>query len=287
MTPSIANRISAYLRLARFNSPAGALFLLWPTLWGLWLASQGAPPPPLVFIFIAGVFSMRAFGCAINDIADRRFDSRVARTRLRPLASGEINAAEAIGVAVFFLAIAFLLWLQLNAAARLWAFAALFLAVTYPFAKRIIAMPQAYLGIAFSFGIPMAYAAAQNEIPMEAWALVLGNALWTIAYDTVYAMSDRSDDLKIGVNSSAILFGRRDVLAVASFLCAMLIWMAMLGIALNLGILYQLSLLFAAALAIDCHRRIRGRDPAKCLAAFRINHWMGAIIFVGVVFAER
>ena len=276
-------RLSAYLRLARFDKPQGALLLLWPTLSALWLAAgDGLPRPDLIAVFVGGVFAMRAFGCAVNDLADRKIDARVARTRKRPLACGEIKPAEAAAVAVFFLTGAFLLFLTLSPLARWWALAALAAAATYPFAKRAMKMPQAHLAAAFSFGIPIAFAEARGEVGLLCAALVAANMLWVLAYDTIYAMADRPDDLKIGVNSSAILFGRRDVFIVALCYVTMIVWLSAVGVAAGLGIVYQLGLLAAMALAFRFYRQIRGRDPAACFAVFRANHWLGAVIFAGV-----
>jgi 4-hydroxybenzoate polyprenyltransferase len=280
-------RFWAYLRLARFDKPQGALLLLWPTLWALWLAADGRPSVSLVLIFVGGVFAMRAFGCAINDFADRRIDAQVARTRLRPLASGEITPPEALAVAAFFLLCSFLLFLTLSPAAMLWAAGALVVAASYPLAKRITRLPQAHLAAAFSFGIPIAFAQARGETGFLCAALIAANMLWVLAYDTIYAMADRPDDLKIGVNSSAILFGRRDVFVVVLCYVLMLLWLSAIGVALRFGMMYQFALMVAMALAFSFYRRIRGRDPGECFAVFCANHWLGAAVFLGVVAAAR
>ena len=276
-------KLADYCRLTRMHSPAGALLLLWPTLWGLWLAADGWPGWRLFCVFVAGVFAMRAFGCVVNDIADRRFDPLVARTRDRPLAAGRITIVEAVCVGAAFLLCAFGLWTTLPETARWWAFPALVVAVAYPFAKRFVALPQMVLGIAFSFGIPMAFAAVRDaHPPAAAWALFVGNALWVLAYDTIYAMADRDDDLKIGVKSSAILFGEKDVAMVSVFYALCVSWLSLAGAAMDFGPAYYLSLLVAAGMVFYFYRAYRTRLRGACESAFRANHWFGALVFAGI-----
>ena len=239
---TLAERLFAYTRLVRLNKPIGALLLMWPTLWGLWFAAGGLPPLLILGIFILGVFLMRSAGCAINDYADRDFDAHVERTRNRPLASGQISPAEALGVAAVLSVVAFILILPLNKLVLTLSVPALLLAASYPFTKRFLAVPQAYLGIAFGFGIPMAYAAVQGRVPAEAWILMLANVFWSIAYDTEYAMVDRVDDLKIGIKTSAITFGRSDLLAIALCYSATLVLLAWIGLHNGRGLIFQFGL---------------------------------------------
>ena len=230
-----SKKLDAYERLLRLDKPIGILLLLWPTLWALWIASRGMPDWIILLIFITGTVLMRSAGCVMNDIADRKFDGLVERTKNRPLATGEVSVKEAYLLAAGLSLLAFLLVLQLNQTTVFLSFAALFLAATYPFTKRFLAIPQAYLGIAFGFGIPMAFAAVENHIPPVAWILMLANLLWTIAYDTEYAMVDRDDDVKIGIKSSALLFGQYDVFAV------MMSYVAMFGLMIYEGKLQAYS----------------------------------------------
>jgi len=274
--------MSTYLRLLRLDKPIGTLLLLWPTLWGLWMAADGHPDPVIVLIFVLGTFLMRSAGCAINDWADRDFDGHVARTQHRPLVSGEIPPRHALWLAAGLAIIAFILLLPLNQLTLLLSVPAVLLAASYPFMKRFFAIPQAYLGIAFGFGIPMAFAAQTGNVPALAWWLLLANLFWTVAYDTEYAMVDRADDLKIGIRTSAITFGRFDVAAVMLCFAAFLGLMAWIGVASARGPVYFAGLVAAALLVIDQYRRIRLRDPASCFAAFLANNRIGGIIFTAI-----
>ena len=276
-------RLDIYEQLMRLDKPIGILLLLWPTLWGLWLSSYGFPNPGVFVIFVLGVVLMRSAGCIVNDIADRNFDPQVERTRSRPLARRAISVAEAIALAAVLFLLAFALVLQLNRLTIQLAFVALALAVIYPFLKRVFWMPQAWLGIAFGFGIPMAFAAHQNTIPAVAWWLLGANVFWTIAYDTEYAMVDRNDDVRIGMKTSAILFGERDVfftmLCQALFLGTML-W---IGVRFNLGVMYFFGIAGAGALAVRQYFILRPRTRETSFKAFLHNNWIGAAIFAGIV----
>jgi 4-hydroxybenzoate polyprenyltransferase len=278
-----AARLDAYERLVRLDRPIGILLLLWPTLWALWLARRGTPPPTVLWIFVLGTVLMRSAGCAMNDWADRGFDAHVRRTRNRPLASGEIRPVEALAVAAVLAACAFLLVLRLNLLTIGLSFAALAVAVIYPFTKRFFWMPQAWLGIAFGFGIPMAFAALTGSVPPLAWAILAANIFWTIAYDTEYAMVDRDDDLKIGMRTSAIFFGRHDVAAVMACYALFLAILAAVGAWQGYGALYYAGLLAAAALALSHYPMIRGRRREGCFRAFRHNNWVGAAVFAGIL----
>jgi 4-hydroxybenzoate polyprenyltransferase len=280
---AILQRIDAYERLVRLDKPVGALLLLWPTLWAVWLASSGRPAPDIVVIFVLGTFLMRSAGCAMNDYADRDFDPYVERTRTRPLAAREIRPAEAIVVAAGLALAAFALVLFLNPLAIGLSFVALAIAATYPFAKRFFPFPQAYLGVAFGFGIPMAYAAVQNALPPECWLLLGANVFYSFAYDTEYAMVDRDDDAKLGMRTSALTLGRFDVAAVMASYAGMLAMLVVVGVRLGLGLPYYASLAAAAAMMVYHWRLIRGRSRAGCFKAFRHNNWVGAVIFAGIV----
>lgn len=278
----IRAKLDAYERLIRLDKPVGFMLLMWPTLWGLWIATQGAPDIRFVFIFVLGTILMRSAGCAVNDWADREFDGAVKRTAMRPLASGEISGREALWVGVFCALAAAMLLIPLNWLARFWALPALAIAAVYPFTKRFIAIPQAILGVAFSMGIPMAFAAVQGNTPPVVWMLMLGNFFWVLAFDTEYAMVDRDDDIRIGIKTSALFFGRFDVLAVALCYAAFLAIMAVVGLAQGLGVLYYVGLGLAAVLAVHHVWLIRGRDRMQCFAAFRANNLLGMSVFVGV-----
>ena len=280
---SAAKRINAYERLLRLDKPVGALLLLWPTLWAVWLAARGRPLLEVVLIFVVGTFLMRAAGCAINDWADRGFDGRVARTRDRPLAAGEITPREALAVGALFAASAFGFVLFLNRFAILLSFAGLAIACLYPFAKRVLALPQIVLGIAFSFGIPMAYAAIRNALTWESWVLFAAGLCYGFAYDTEYAMVDRDDDLKVGVRSSAITLGRHDVAAVMASYALMLALLVWIGIALRLRWPYLVGLGAAAAMVAYQYVLIRDRSREGCFRAFRTSNWLGLAIFAGIV----
>lgn len=276
------NRLQLYFRLIRLDKPIGILLLLWPTLWALWLSSDGKPDWTLVAIFTAGTVLMRSAGCAINDYADRDFDKHVQRTVDRPITSGKIKPKEALLVALVLTLLAFALILPLNALTKQLSIAAVIIAASYPYFKRFFAIPQAYLGIAFGFGIPMGFAAVQNAVPAAAWWLLVANIFWAVAYDTEYAMVDREDDLKIGMKTSAITFGSYDVAAVMSCYVATLLIIFIVGWQFGLRTWFVAGLLVAAACAIYHYTLIRERERAGCFAAFRHNNWLGAAIFGGV-----
>ena len=277
-------KLNAYVRLVRLDKPIGILLLLWPTVWGLWLAAGGVPPLRETLIFVLGTILMRSAGCAINDFADRDIDKYVERTAQRPLTSGEISSREALWVAAILALVAGAGALMLNALSIKLAVVAAVLAGSYPFFKRFFAIPQAYLGIAFGFGIPMAFAALQNQVPAIAWWLLLANVFWTIAYDTEYAMVDIEDDLKIGIKTSAITFGKFDVAAVMACYAAFLGLMAVIG--QNLAWPYFAGLLVAGVIALYHYTLIKNRERANCFKAFLHNHWIGAAVFVGVVLGQ-
>ncbi|CAH0157589.1 4-hydroxybenzoate octaprenyltransferase [Massilia sp. Bi118] len=276
------NKLALYFRLIRADKPIGILLLLWPTLWALWMASNGHPDPAILVIFVLGTALMRSAGCAINDYADRDFDRYVKRTAERPLTSGRIKGWEAIMVAVALALVSFLLILPLNTLTKELSVVAVIVAGSYPYFKRFFAIPQAYLGIAFGFGIPMAFAAVQNQVPAVAWWLLVANVFWSVAYDTAYAMVDRDDDIKLGMRTSAITFGHFDVAAI------MLCYAAALGIDLVCGWMLGLrwwflgGVIVAAGMAIYHYTLIKDRDRMKCFAAFRHNNWLGAALFAGV-----
>jgi len=280
---AVKARLDAYEKLVRLDKPIGILLLLWPTLWALWVAGRGHPDWLMVWIFALGTVLMRSAGCAVNDFADRRFDAEVKRTRDRPLARGAIHPWEAIAVAAVLAAAAFALVLQFNRLTIALSFAALAIAVIYPFLKRFFWLPQAWLGVAFGFGIPMAFAAQLDALPPVAWALLAANIFWTIAYDTEYAMVDRDDDLRIGIRTSAILFGRADVVAVMAFYVLFLATMAAIGWYLRFGIAYYAGLVAAAAIVAYHYRLIRRRSREGCFKAFLHNNWLGAAVFAGIV----
>lgn len=276
-------RLEAYEKLIRLDKPVGTLLLLWPTLWALWLSAWGQPDGRVVWIFLLGTVLMRSAGCAINDFADRNFDGRVERTRDRPLATGAISPKEALWVAAVLAAIAFVLVLQLNRLTILLSVAAAFLATSYPYTKRFLAVPQAYLGVAFGFGIPMAYAAHNGNVPWQAWFLLLGNVFWAIAYDTEYAMVDREDDRKIGIRTSALLFGRLDVAMVMLFQALFIAVLVVIGIEYHRGPIYFFGVAVAAVLAARQYWLIRDRSRAGCFRAFRQNNWLGGAVFAGLL----
>ena len=280
---SVNKRMNAYERLMRLDKPVGALLLLWPTLWAVWIAANGRPAIDVVLIFVVGTFLMRSAGCAMNDWADRDFDGRVARTRERPLAAGEIAPREALLLAAVLAALAFCFALFLNWFAILLSFVALAIACAYPFAKRFVPLPQLGLSIAFSFGIPMAFAAIRNALPWECWALFAANACYAFAYDTEYAMVDRDDDLKVGIHTSAITLGRHDVAAVMASYALMLAFLTWIGVALGLGWPFFAGLAVAAAMMLYHYTLIRGRSREGCFRAFRHNNWVGLSIFAGIV----
>ncbi|MDR5736669.1 MULTISPECIES: 4-hydroxybenzoate octaprenyltransferase [unclassified Caballeronia] len=275
-------RLPLYMRLVRLDKPIGSLLLLWPTLNALWIASDGRPSLMLIVIFAIGTLLMRSAGCAINDYADRDFDRYVKRTAERPITSGKIKAWEAVALAAALSLVAFLLILPLNTLTKQLSVFALFVAGTYPFTKRFFAIPQAYLGIAFGFGIPMAFAAVQDQVPMLAWIMLAANVCWSVAYDTEYAMVDRDDDIKIGIRTSALTFGRYDVLAVMLCYAATLAVYAGIGVALHFGWPYWLGWLAAAGCAVYHYVLIRNRERMACFAAFKHNNWLGGVLFAGI-----
>ncbi len=280
---TLTERLGIYERLMRLDKPIGILLLLWPTLWGVWIAGMGKPPGFVLWIFILGTVLMRSAGCVINDYADRHFDAHVERTQHRPLARGEIGTTEALLLAAGLALCAFVLILPLHPLVRWLSIPAVLLAASYPFTKRFFAIPQAYLGVAFGFGIPMAFAAIQFMVPPVAWVMLLGNVFWAIAYDTEYAMVDRPDDLKIGIKTSAITFGRFDVTAVMLCYAVFLACMVWVGRHEGLGVFFYLGLLVAAGIAGYHFTLIRGRDRAKCFRAFLHNNWLGFAVFAGIV----
>ena len=283
---SAASRLALYLQLIRFDRPAGWLLLLWPTLSALWVAAGGFPGWHLIVVFTLGTFLMRSAGCCLNDVADRDFDRHVKRTAQRPVTSGRVSVREALAVGAVLALLAFGLVLTTNRTAVGWSFAALAVTLIYPYAKRFVSMPQAVLGVAFSFGIPMAFAAVQSQVPALAWVLLAGNLFWVIAYDTEYAMVDRDDDLKIGMKTSAITLGRFDVAAVmACYFLYLLVWGVALVGRLN-AVVYIAGLAVALAQALWHGWLIRDRQRDPCFRAFRMNHWLGFAVFAGVVLAS-
>ena len=275
-------RTALYLDLIRWNRPAGWLLLLWPTLSALWVAADGFPGWHLLLVFGLGTVLMRSAGCCVNDVADRDFDRHVKRTAQRPVTRGALSVRQALTFGALLAASAFVLVLTTNAATILWSFAALGITLLYPYAKRYVAMPQAVLGVAFSFGIPMAFAAVGGRVPLLAWVLLLGNLFWVLAYDTEYAMVDRDDDLKIGMKTSAITLGRFDVVVVtACYFIALGIWWAALQ-GRGLGWPFSVGLAAAAAQAVWHYTLIRERTRDGCFKAFRLNHWFGFAIFAGI-----
>jgi 4-hydroxybenzoate polyprenyltransferase len=275
-------RLSLYLDLIRWSRPAGWLLLLWPTLSALWIAAHGFPGWHLLAVFTLGTFLTRSAGCCVNDVADREFDRHVKRTAQRPVTRGAVSVKEALWLGAALALVAFGLVLTTNTAAIAWSFAALAIALVYPYAKRYVSLPQAVLGIAFSFGIPMAFAAVQSRVPLLAWVLLLGNLFWVLAYDTEYAMVDRDDDLKIGMKTSAITLGRADVpvvmLCYASYLA---IWGVALAERIPTWVL-AIALAAAAGQAVWHYTLIRSREREGCFKAFRLNHWLGFTVFAGV-----
>ena len=276
------NRMINYAKLMRLDKPIGILLLLWPMLWGLWFAAKGIPNLMILGIFIMGTVLMRSAGCVINDYADQKIDPYVERTKSRPLVIGTVTAKEALLLAAGLSFCAFLLILPLNNLTIMLSVIALFLAASYPFTKRFFAMPQAYLGMAFSFGIPMAFAAQTGELPMIAWLLMLATIFWVIAYDTAYAMVDKADDLKIGIKTSAITFGRFDVAGVMFCHIIFLSIMIWIGVMQQLGIAFYIGLAVALQLIIYQYRLIYHREPASCFKAFLNNNRVGAVIFIGI-----
>jgi len=280
---NLAERLHLYIQLTRLNRPIGILLLLWPTLWAVWIAGDGHPSWLILTIFTLGTVLMRSAGCAINDYADRHIDLHVERTRERPLTSGKVSERETVWLAVVLALLAFALILPLNPLTWLLAFPAVFLAGSYPFTKRFFAIPQAYLGIAFGFGIPMAFAAQLGHVPPVAWVLLLANVFWAVAYDTEYAMVDRDDDIRLGIHSSALLFGSFDVAAVMTCYAITLLLLALAGVMAGLGGFYFFGLLVATGVALHHYTLINDRSREKCFAAFLHNNWFGAAVFTGVM----
>jgi 4-hydroxybenzoate polyprenyltransferase len=279
---ALIEKLNAYERLMRLDKPIGILLLLWPTLWGLLIAGHGFPNWVIVLIFVTGVVLMRSAGCVMNDIADSPFDGHVERTKNRPIVNGEVSAKEALYLASSLSLSAFILVCFLNKMTILLSIAALFLAITYPLTKRFLAIPQAYLGLSFGFGIPMAFAAVNNAIPDIAWWLLLANMFWAIAYDTEYAMVDRDDDIKIGIKSSALFFGQYDVVAVMACYVAMFGIFIYVGQLNKFGIYYFASIVVAAMLVFWQYQMIKARIKANCFKAFRANNWIGGVLFLGL-----
>jgi 4-hydroxybenzoate polyprenyltransferase len=293
MSFDVRTRFGLYLQLIRWDRPAGWLLLLWPTLSALWIASDGWPGWHLLVVFTLGTVLMRSAGCCVNDVADREFDKHVKRTASRPVTSGKMSVREALLLGAVLALAAFALVLSCNPPTILLSFAALAVALIYPYAKRLMAMPQAVLGVAFSFGIPMAFAAALGglqwsleainaAVPLTAWGLLLSNLFWVLAYDTEYAMVDRDDDIRIGIKTSALTLGRWDVAAVMAFYAIYLASWTFLGLRFGLGKVFMMGIAAAAAQAVWHHTLIRSRSRDGCFTAFRQNHWLGFAVFAGV-----
>ncbi len=276
------HKLALYFRLVRLDKPIGILLLLWPTLVALWIASNGKPEPGVLAIFVLGTALMRSSGCAINDFADRDIDKHVKRTAERPLTSGKIKSWEAVAVAAVLALLSFALILPLNLLTKQLSVVAVLIAGSYPYFKRFFAIPQAYLGIAFGFGIPMSFAAVQDKVPAVAWWLLLANVFWAVAYDTEYAMVDRDDDVKIGIRTSAITFGQFDIAAVMLCYGVALAIILLCGWQSGLGIWFAAGVVVAAGIALYHYTLIRERDRMRCFAAFRHNNYLGAAIFAGV-----
>jgi len=279
----IAQRLREYVRLTRLDRPIGIYLVMWPMLWALWIASEGRPDPLILTVFIVGTVLMRSAGCAINDYADRHIDLHVSRTRQRPLATGAILPREAVMVFMVLSLISFALVLLMNPLTISLSFIGLMLAASYPFAKRYTYLPQAYLGIAFGWAIPMAFAAQINALPAIAWLLFVGNILWSLIYDTMYAMADREDDLKIGVKSSAILFASYDRIIIGLLQLAMFALFVIAGLMMSMSLWFYLGLSAAAGFAVYEQYLIKERDAQRSFQAFLNNHYLGAAIFMGIV----
>ncbi len=279
----IADRFRQYYLLARFNRPIGTLILLWPTLWAIWLASEGQPDPLVLFVFCSGVILMRAAGCVINDYADRNLDPHVQRTKERPMAAGKVSSKEALSLFAGFSSIAFILVLQMNLMTIMLSFVALFLAASYPFMKRYTHLPQAYLGIAFGFAVPMAYSAQTDHIPTVAWILYLAVMLWALVYDTMYAMVDKEDDIKIGIKSTAILFADKEREIMALLQVIIIFLMIVVGLMQALGAVYYVGLSIGVFLFLYQQRLIFQREKADCFKAFLNSNYFGLAIFLGIV----
>jgi len=276
------DKFKQYLLLIRLNRPIGIFLLLWPTLWGLWIASEGFPNTKILVVFLFGVFLIRSAGCILNDIIDKDFDKFVARTQNRPLASDKLSSIEAFIVAISLIFIAFLLVLTTNTLTVQLSFVAIILAGTYPFLKRHTYLPQFFLGLTFGWSIPMAFAATTNSIPKIAWLLLIANILWTVVYDTIYAMIDREDDLKIGIKSTAILFDDADRFIIGLIQSLVLIALIVIGQQASLNTIYYFSLIIGGCLFLYQLYLIRNRDPKKCMQAFLNNNWFGLVVFIGL-----
>lgn len=283
MTTLTRDRLTAYCQLMRIDKPIGTVLLLWPTLWALWIAADGHPPLRLIAIFVAGTLLMRSAGCVINDYADRDFDGRVERTRNRPFARGAVSTREALWLAAGLALVSFLLVLPLNRLTLLLSVPALFVAGTYPYTKRFLPVPQAYLGIAFSFGIPMAFAAVTGTVPGYGWLMMLATAFWIVGYDTAYAMADKPDDLKIGIKSSAVTFGDRDIAAIMLCHAVFLVILSWVGYRVGFGRYFYSAVIVSMVFIVMQYREIRGRDRKRCFKAFLDNNRIGAALFAGVV----
>lgn len=277
------SRAGEYARLMRLHRPIGAFLLLWPTLWALWIAAEGPPPPAILVVFVLGVWVMRAAGCVINDYADRDLDPQVERTRDRPLAIGTVQPREALWLFAVLMLVALGLVFTLNRATVALAAAATVLAIVYPFLKRVTHLPQIWLGVAFGWGIPMGFAAVTGSVPPVGWALLLANVVWAVAYDTMYAMADRPDDIRAGSRSTAILFGSADRVMVGVFQIATLAVLATIGWRLGFGPAWHLGLAVAACLGVYQQYLIRGRNRGACFRAFMNNNWLGGAVFLGLV----
>ena len=283
MSTPLRQRLALYGQLMRIDKPIGTLLLLWPTLWGLWIASQGKPPPGILAIFIAGTFLMRSAGCVINDYADRDIDARVERTRLRPFARKAVSKREALLLAAGLALLSFVLILPLNRLTLELSVVAVLVTASYPYTKRFFPLPQAYLGIAFSFGIPMGFAATLGYVPALAWILMLATGFWVVGYDTAYAMADKPDDLKIGIKTSAITFGDHDIKAIMICHAVFLALMLWIGHALTMGLSFYACIIISAFLIIMQYHDIKGRDRKRCFKAFLDNNRVGAVLFAGIV----
>uniref|UniRef100_UPI004048DC23 4-hydroxybenzoate octaprenyltransferase n=1 Tax=Methylotuvimicrobium sp. KM2 TaxID=3133976 RepID=UPI004048DC23 len=282
-TQAIVNRATLYWRLARFDRPIGILILLWPTLWALWLASSGSPDLKILTVFVLGVILMRAAGCVINDYADREFDPHVERTKQRPIATGKVRPKEALALFVVLSLIAFGLVLLLNTMTILLSIGGAILAAGYPFMKRYTYLPQAFLGMAFGWAVPMAYAAETQSLPLVSWLLYLAVILWALVYDTMYAMVDKDDDLKIGVKSTAILFGDKDREIIAGLQIVILMLLVIVGRFEQMGWIYYVGLTAAAGFSVYQQKLIVHREKADCFKAFLNNNWFGLAVFTGIV----
>ncbi len=276
------SRLYQYYLLMRMDRPIGTWLLLWPTFWGLWIAAEGIPDIKFIIIFALGVFVMRSAGCVINDYADRKIDKHISRTKERPITSGKVSPNEALGLFAFCIAIAFFLVLFLNIYTVLLSFVALFLASVYPFMKRYTHYPQIVLGMAFSWAIPMGFAAQLNHIPEIAWLLYAVNIFWIVTYDTMYAMADREDDLKVGVKSTAIIFGEYDKLIIALLQTIFTVGMLLVAWLVQGGLFFYLGIAVSVLFSVYQQYLIRNRDPKTCFQAFLNNYWLGLMIFIGI-----